>query len=503
MGVGLTATREMAKEMTDLEALPPSVVVGSTPLMRHVWRLVALAARSTSSVVIVGETGVGKEVIARALHRFSTRRARPFVPVNCAALPATLVESELFGHEKGSFTGAVSQHKGRFEVAHGGTLFLDEIGDLPLEVQVKLLRVLQEHAFERVGGTTTIPVDVRIVAATHRRIEEEVLRGRFRADLFYRLNVLSIEVPPLRERKADILSLWKHFVEEAATREGRPSTPSSHAVERALLRHDWPGNIRELENAAAHAVAVSTGERILPADLPSHLCRESTTGAHDQGRGLVGLTLREIERRAILETWRAVGNVKAAAEMLGISERKVHYRIKEYRDDDAFSAFEAREELSVASRPTPEAAESEPAREERAHPPRLRVLLAEDDDELRWALTDFLRADGYEVIAVPSGAAVLTHLGAAFLLEQRDAPPDLIVSDVRMPGISGLHILQSVRARAWNVPVVLITAFGDGETREQAQSLGAAALLEKPLDLTRLREVLHGVAPMAQRAVVA
>ena len=452
----------------------PALVVGSTPQMREVWRFVLRAAQSASSVVITGETGVGKEVIARALHRFSGRRSGPFVAVNCAALPETLMESELFGYEKGAFTGASSQHKGRFELADGGTLFLDEIGDLPLGVQVKLLRVLQEQTFERLGGTESISVDVRVLAATHRRLDEEVERGRFRADLFYRLNVLSTEVPPLRERTADILGLWDHFIDVAAHQERRRTPTSTAAVQRMLLRHDWPGNIRELHTVVQHAMAVSTGDRIAPTDLPAYLSKPARSGVTEPSK-LVGRTMKEIERAAILETYDALGTVKATAEMLGISERKIHYRLKSYRADSEPAQAAAVERAHVE--------------QERG---RARVLLAEDDDELRWLLTDVLKAEGHEVIAVADGAALLAHLGPSLLAGRRGTPPDIIITDIRMPGASGLQVLEKVRQRSGDLPVVLITAFGDADTKKQAEMLGATALLHKPLDIDALQKVVRG-----------
>ncbi len=444
----------------------PSFVVGGSNEMREVWRLAMQAAQSSSSVVITGETGVGKEVVARALHRFSSRRSGPFVAVNCAALPETLLESELFGHEKGAFTGAATRRKGRFELADGGTLFLDEIGDLPLNVQVSLLRVLQERLFERLGGTESISVDVRVVAATHRNLEEEVRRGRFRADLFYRLNVLSIRVPPLRERKADLPELWQYFLAEGAAREGRATPETTALALRLLVRHEWPGNVRELHNVAQHALAVTTDEPIDEASLPP-LFAESP--AEPSARiGLAGMTLKEIERAAIVETYEAFGTVKAAAEALGISERKIHYRMKEYRDQEARVP---------------------------AAPPRpsVRVLLAEDDDELRWALTDFLQAEGYQVVPVADGRTLLEQLGATLLLEDADDSADVIVSDIRMPGLTGMQVLERVRARGWTTPVVLISAFGDEETRRLATSLGANAFVSKPIDAATFHKVIEGV----------
>ena len=445
---------------------PPllGAIEGSETTMTDVWRLALVAARSTSSLLITGETGVGKEI-----HRFSARRRGPFVAVNCAALAETLLESELFGHERGAFTGAVAQHRGRFELAEGGTLLLDEIGDLPLRLQSKLLRVLQDHRIERVGGGVSLKVDVRVIAATNRQLDEDVQRGRFRPDLYYRIAVLSIHVPPLRDRPADVPVLWEHFVAAAARAEGRYVPPTSVAAKRAILQHRWPGNVRELANAAQHAVAVSAGE-ILPADLPTYLTSQRETS----DERLAGLTLRELERRAILASYEAAGSVKAAAEVLGISVRKLHYRLREYRATGY-----------LPGRPRPASSEV------RSEAAKLRVLLAEDDDDLRWALADFLRMEGYDVIAVADGRALLEQLGAAMLLEDRASPADVIVSDVRMPGLTGMQLLESVRSRGWKLPVVLMSAFGDEELARRASDLGAKAFLHKPFDERDLRRAIE------------
>ncbi|MBL9037093.1 MAG: sigma 54-interacting transcriptional regulator [Archangium sp.] len=466
---------------SDAKPVPlPKVVVGSSARMREVWRHAMVAARSELPVVVTGETGVGKEIVARTLHRFSLRRDGPFIAVNCAALPENLLETELFGHEKGAFTGAIAQHKGRFELAHKGTLFLDEVGDLPLTLQVKLLRALQEQSFERVGGTQNISVDVRVVAATHHDLAEAIKREKFRADLFYRLHVLSIRVPPLRERKADILELWNQVIAERSG-SGRTRFTTSPSVERILLQYDWPGNIRELHNVAQHALTVATDGSISPADLPEQMYKEAD-GAH-WGRALVGKKMAEIERATILETYEAVGSVGATAELLGLSPRTIHYRLKAYRD----------EALAPKGKKAP--SESAPVADDevaaRTRPRKIRVLLAEDDDELRWALSDVLKAEGYEVIGVPNGRALLEHLGASLLLEERGSPPDLIVTDVRMPGLTGMQILESVRDRGWTTPVVLVSGFGDEETHRRASVLGATAFLDKPINLNELRAILQ------------
>jgi DNA-binding NtrC family response regulator len=459
----------------------PSCVVGGSAQMREVWRRVFLLARNDGSILIQGETGTGKEVVAQALHRFSGRRFAPFVAVNCAALPETLLESELFGHEKGAFTGAASRHRGRFELADRGTLFLDEIGDMPLPLQVKLLRVLQERTLERVGGSEGVSIDVRVIAATHGDLAQQVQRGRFRPDLFYRLSVLPISVPPLRQRKGDILAFWERFLEEGAARDARPVPRAQTAVQRILLRHDWRGNVRELQNAAQHALAIATADRITPADLPAYLSEHAVLHAAPD---LVGLTLKEAERAVILQTYQALGTVDATAEMLRISARKIHYRLKEYKQ----------QHLLYSAARTPSGAEPD----DMLGPPPVgtsrsvvRVLLAEDDDELRWALEECLTREGYEVIAVPDGNAVLNHLGAALLLEQREAPPDVIITDLRLPGVTGMHLLEAIHGKGWTVPVVVISAFGDERTRARARKLGATAFLDKPFDTEDLKAVIQ------------
>jgi DNA-binding NtrC family response regulator len=455
----------------------PSFVVGDSAQMREVWRRVFLLARNDGSILIQGETGTGKEVIAQALHRFSGRRFAPFVAVNCAALPETLLESELFGHEKGSFTGAASRHRGRFELADKGTLFLDEIGDLPLSLQVKLLRVLQQRTLERVGGSEGISIDVRVIAATHGDLEQQVQRGRFRADLFYRLSVLPISIPPLRQRKGDILSFWDSFLEEGAARDDRPVPRTRMAVQRILLRHDWRGNVRELQNVAQHALAIATNDQISPADLPVYLSKHANLPPAVPD--LVGLTMKETERAAILQTYRALGTVDAAAEMLRISARKIHYRLKEYKQQQQLASTAAL------------ATESADVEHPDASRPIIRVLLAEDDDELRWALEECLKREGYEVIAVPDGNSVLNHLGAALLLEQREDPPDVIITDLRLPGFTGMHLLEAIRSKGWTVPVVVISAFGDEGTRAHARQLGATAFLDKPIETDELKTVIQ------------
>jgi transcriptional regulator with PAS, ATPase and Fis domain len=294
--------------------------------MAEVFELAREVASQRSTVLIQGESGTGKELLARAIHFSGDRSERPFVAVSCAALAETLLESELFGHEKGSFTGALSQRKGKFELADGGTLFLDEIGDVSPKLQVDLLRVLQERRFFRVGGTSEIAVDVRVVAATHRDLAAEARAGRFREDLFYRLNVIAIRIPPLRERLEDVPLLAQEFLDRLAHELGREVTDISEEALRLLLDHPWPGNVRELENAIERAlVTCKTG--VLSAESFAFLTRPAAEGSALPP----GLTLQEVEKRYVAETLsRLSGNVKAAAESLGIDRSTLYEKIKRY-----------------------------------------------------------------------------------------------------------------------------------------------------------------------------
>lgn len=308
-------------------------IIGDSPELRSVFDMVHRAAPTRATVLILGESGTGKELIAQALHEQSPRRDKRFVKVNCAALTETLLESELFGHEKGSFTGATHRREGRFELADGGTLFLDEVGEIPQSVQVKLLRVLQQREFERVGGTQTLKVDVRIVAATNRDLEAEVKAGRFREDLFYRLNVVALTLPPLRQRKDDIPVLVSHFLQKYAEAYEKDVTGLTPGTMNALLNHDWPGNVRELENVVERAVVLAVGSELTSDDLPpAFRGPRPIARTSDSGSSLIpGATMYEIEREAILRTLDAMGgSTSRTADVLGISVRKIQYRLKEY-----------------------------------------------------------------------------------------------------------------------------------------------------------------------------
>ena len=306
-------------------------IVGSSPPIRQMISMIDQVADSRATVLVTGESGTGKELVARRVHERSSRSDAPFVRLHCAALAESLLESELFGHEKGAFTGATSRRKGRFEKADGGTLFLDEIGEIPSSVQVKLLRFLQQREFERVGGNETMNVDVRVVAATNRDLQREVDEGRFREDLYFRLNVIHIEAPPLRARMGDIPVLARHFVARyAEENEKEIKELSPEAIEK-LESYDWPGNVRELENVIERAVVLADTDRIEAHHLPRQLGAGDTRLADDLH--IPGATLEELERYAILRTYEATGgSTSETADILDISVRKVQYRLADYRE---------------------------------------------------------------------------------------------------------------------------------------------------------------------------
>jgi DNA-binding NtrC family response regulator len=325
--------REQARLRRELPGAPARIIGASRP-MRELFDLVARAAPSTSTVLITGESGTGKELVARAVHDSSGRRGA-FVPVNCAAIPADLIEAELFGHTGQAFTGAKQARAGLFEAADGGTLFLDEIGELPLAVQPKLLRALQEGAIRRVGADREREIKVRTVAATNRDLEEEVRAGRFREDLYWRLNVIHLRVPPLRERRFDIPLLVEHFMASAAEASGMPPLDVAPEALAILTAYSWPGNVRELENAVERAIALAEGARLLPADLPERVRSSGATAALIARGRERRLTLRELEREYILETLRETGGNKLrAAEMLGVDRKTLYRKLDEYRSED-------------------------------------------------------------------------------------------------------------------------------------------------------------------------
>ncbi len=305
-------------------------IIGESGRMQDVLALTKRVAPSDATVLIRGESGTGKELIARAIHFNSSRANGPLVSLNCAALPEQLLESELFGHEKGAFTGAIARRKGRFEQADGGSIFLDEIGDLSPALQVKLLRVLQEREFERVGGNQTLRADVRVLAATHRDLERALREGAFREDLYYRLNVVTIQIPPLRERREDIPLLLEHFLRKFAQKNHRDVTGLTAAARDALLKYEYPGNVRELENIVERAVLLCRGRVIDMEDLPATLRPGQRGAAEPLPKDLPGV-LADIERQAIESALARSGGVQTqAAEALGISERVLRYKMKKY-----------------------------------------------------------------------------------------------------------------------------------------------------------------------------
>ncbi|MCK5231905.1 MAG: sigma-54-dependent Fis family transcriptional regulator [Desulfobulbaceae bacterium] len=317
-------------------------MIGKNKLMQHVYSLIKKMAPTSSSVLITGESGTGKELVAKAIHFNSPREKAPLISLNCAGLPPSLLESELFGHEKGAFTSAVSLRKGRFEIADTGTLFLDEIGEMALHLQVKLLRVLQERSFERVGGSKSLKVDIRIVAATNKDLKEEVEKGNFREDLYYRLDVLHIHLPPLRERMDDIPLLVGHFLKKNRTRLDLPDLEISPNALRVLTTLPWEGNVRELENTIERAAILCTGNRIEPEDVAGpdtpglHKAAQWNVDFDPEGLFPAGTPLPEImngiEKKLVKEAMKNAGHVQTrAAETLGITKSLLQYKIKKFR----------------------------------------------------------------------------------------------------------------------------------------------------------------------------
>lgn len=330
--INLSRENRLLKEQLK-EKFKVDFIVSNSPQMEEALNLVGRVAPSQATVLILGESGTGKELFAKAIHYASMRAEKPFIKVNCAALPETLLESELFGHEKGAFTGAVSRRIGRFEQAHQGSIFLDEIGDLSLSLQMKLLRVLQEKEFERVGSNQTIKVDVRVIAATNRNLEEAIKKGTFREDLYYRLNVVTITLPPLRERKEDIPLLIEHFLKKYNAQNKKEIIGLTKEARDLLMQYDYPGNVRELENIIERAVVLCPGKIITVNDLPLNLREAKTEGFGEQARPARSLPhlLEDIERQMIIRALKNNEGVqtKAAAE-LGISERVLRYKMKKY-----------------------------------------------------------------------------------------------------------------------------------------------------------------------------
>jgi DNA-binding NtrC family response regulator len=343
--VSLRRENERLRRRIEIESERRGRLFGDSPAMQRVRSLIEKVAETDATVLVRGESGTGKELVAREIHeRSATRRKGAFVAVNCAALPSELIESELFGHEKGAFTGAAQRRQGKFEQANGGTLFLDEIGDMNANVQAKLLRALEERSIERLGGNEPIPVDVRIVSATHRALEEEIEKGTFRADLFYRLRVVTIEIPPLRARREDIPSLVENFSRQIAERYNLPSRPLAQSALRRLIEYDWPGNVRELKNTIERAAILAEGDELTVKDLQDELMKSderresqaSSSSIEDSSNLSIPFTSdfrsdrREFERRYIARCLdESDGNVTRAAAILGMHRQSLQHKLRE------------------------------------------------------------------------------------------------------------------------------------------------------------------------------
>jgi Nif-specific regulatory protein len=319
--------RRLRAELIDTRSFDN--MIGKSQAMKELYTMISLVAATDATAFILGESGVGKELVASSIHYNSKRAQKPFIKVNCGALPDTLIESELFGHEKGAFTGAIAKREGRFEAAEGGTIFLDEIGDVPLATQVKLLRVLQEHEYERLGSSKTVRCDVRIIAATNRPLESMIEAGTFRADLFYRLNVFPVKVPALRERKTDIIPIADHFAAKYAARFEKKIERISPAAIELLMAYAWPGNVRELENCIERAVVMSCDKVIRPQHLPMSMQMPSIKKV--PAKGTLEAVIASVEKDLIMDALKASkGNMTKAAGALGVSERVMGLRVKAF-----------------------------------------------------------------------------------------------------------------------------------------------------------------------------
>jgi DNA-binding NtrC family response regulator len=326
----LAENRYLHEQLEDRYAF--SGIIGNSPAMQEVYDMASSVAASNANVLVTGESGTGKELLARSIHFSSPRKDKPFVVLNCAALSEGVLESELFGHEKGAFSGALDTRKGRFERADQGTLFIDEVAEMSMAAQVKLLRVIQEHEFERVGGNKTISVDVRIVAATNKVLEEQVKEGKFREDLYYRLNVVNINVPPLRSRREDVEALTRHFIDKYAAETGKKIDDIAPRALSCLLAHDWPGNVRELQNAIERAVVLSKSAVLTPRDFPQGLQGDDQICLQlpEKGGSLTEI-LEDLERQLIIQTLqREDGSQTRAAATLGIKRTTLRYKMEKY-----------------------------------------------------------------------------------------------------------------------------------------------------------------------------
>ncbi len=325
---------DLEEDLTEGGGQIENYLTAKSEVMQHMLKLLNQVAKSNATVILYGETGTGKEIASKTIHDMSDRKDKAFVKVNCAAIPENLLESELFGYEKGAFTGAATKKPGRFELADGGTIFLDEIGDMPLGLQAKLLRVLQEKEFERLGGTKTLKVDVRIIAATNKNLANLVKQGKFREDLYYRLSVVPIQIPPLRKRKEDIPTLVEHFLLRSAVISKQPEKKVSKEALQRLISYEWPGNIRELENTIERCVVVTSGNLITLDDLPENI-RGTEESASLSEAGTLDEAVDSAEKNAIIKVLEECGgNRTQASQRLGISRRSLHRKLLKYNIED-------------------------------------------------------------------------------------------------------------------------------------------------------------------------
>jgi DNA-binding NtrC family response regulator len=429
--------------------------VGKSLSIQSMFQKLKIVAPTDSTVLIQGETGTGKELVGEAIHHLSSRQKRPFIKVNCSAIPATLIESELFGHEKGAFTGAISQRIGRFEMANNGTLFLDEIGDIPLELQPKLLRVLQEQEFERIGNSHTIRVNVRVIAATNRDLAKMVEEKQFRSDLYYRLNVFPLMLPPLRERGEDILLLAQYFVNRFAQRMNKRIDVTPEEVKEAFLHYSWPGNVRELQNIIERAVILSQ-RNVLSVSLCELSGSVQSTACNKR-------RLIEVERDHIMkvlqETNWVIAGPNGAAIRLGMKRTTLYSRM---------------EKLGI-NRPEFKTDEQQIDRQPFKFPEEIineTIFVIDDDESIREGLKSLLKSAGFNVQTFTSGQD--------FLQNHQSISHGCLVLDIKLPGLSGLDLQQQLALLGVKTPIIFITGFASIPMTVQAMKAGAVEFLTKP-----------------------
>ncbi len=454
-------------------------LLGESPAMERVLDVVSRIAPTDATVLITGESGTGKELVARAIHEQSARSDGPFIAINCAAVPATLLESELFGHAKGAFTDAKNARRGLFLEAQGGTLFLDEIGEMPLEMQVKLLRALQERTVRAVGGQTEQPFDARVIAATNRSLEKEVQDKRFREDLYYRINVCSVLVPPLREREGDVPVLAHAFVERFAAKHGKAIKGIAAPAMAKLVQYQWPGNVRELENGMERAVAMAQFDQLMLDDLPERVraFRPSQASALLPATVAELVSLDTFEQRYILHVLSMVkGNKSKAARILGCDRRTLYRKLEQVQKAESAEGEEANKKADSApppSRPSiPAVANGSTNGNGHADAGR-RILVVDDDQDNLELVQILLRARGYDV---------QTATGVAEAMRARNV--DAVLTDLNLGDGSGADLV----GRFGSAPVMVMTG-----TIEEQTSMGFDAWLTKPVSLERLTSTLTNV----------